>query len=218
MLDNASGIGVFQPADRAVTPWARADADRRHSFAGYWVMHLPGWDRYAPLRHAVSGWRLSGSLQIRSGLPLQILNPFDSTLHGYFQTTPDITGPFVRLDPREVRTFKLPNGQTVTGNFFFDPTAFRVVRPATPEEARPGNLGRNAFTGLGAFNLDLSIVKEFRVRERHRIETRIDATNVLNHAQFYAQGPSANVNNAMFGRVVGTTGPRRLQFQVRYNF
>ncbi len=217
-LDNSSGIGVFQLADRDVTTWARANADRRHSFAAYWVLSLPGWSRYAPIRHVTSGWRLSGSVQVRSGPPLQILNPYDSTLQGYAQTTPDIIGSFQRLDPRVVRTFKLPNGRTATGNFFFDPTAFKVVKPTGPETARLGNLGRNAFTGLGADNVDLSLARDFHLRERQRVEIRIDASNALNHAQFFAQAASTNVNNAMFGRVVGTTGPRRLQFQLRYSF
>ena len=215
-LDNVGTIGELGLADPASTPWGRANSDRTHNFVGYWVFNLPapGWSSL--LKWAFSGWKLSGNVQLRSGLPLQIRNPFDSTLQGIARGMPDIIGPFRRLNPREIQTFKLPNGRTMTGNFFFDPTVFQVVSPKTPEEVRIGNLGRNVFTGSGTVSVDLSLGKEFRFRERHRIEVRAEAINAFNHAQF-AQ-PNANANNNMFGRVSSTSGPRRIQIQLRYYF
>jgi hypothetical protein len=131
---------------------------------------------------------------------------------------PDITGQFRAFDPREVHTFKLPNGQTVTGNFLFDPTVFQIVNPQSPEAARIGNLGRNVFSGAGVAQVDFSLAKEFRIIKEHRLETRIDATNGLNHAQFLVNRAAVSLNGAMFGRVASTLGPRRVQFQLRYNF
>ena len=66
-LDDASGIGVFQLADRAATPWGRADSDRTHSFAGYCVLDIPAWRSIPVARHALSGWRLSAGKVGRGG-------------------------------------------------------------------------------------------------------------------------------------------------------
>jgi hypothetical protein len=48
------------------------------------------------------------------------------------------------------------------------------------------------------------------------IEVRIDATNVMNHAQFQL-GPS-NTGSAAFGRVGLALAARRVQFLARYAF
>jgi hypothetical protein len=218
-LDDTSDIGVFTVADRDVTPWGRANSDRTHNFAGYWVAELPGLRSVALLRHALSGWRLSGDVQLSSGAPLRIRNSVDSTLLGVGQGMPDITGEFRDFDPREIRTFTLPTGRTVTGNFLFDPTVFKTVMPKTPDAARPGNLGRNVFSGPGMANVDLSLARDIRIKERHRVEFRIDSTNVFNHVQFVAMGNMmSNTDSIQFGRVNRTTGPRRVQLQVRYSF
>jgi hypothetical protein len=133
---------------------------------------------------------------------------------------PDIIGPFVEFDPREVRTFKLPNGRTRTGNFLFDPTAFAVLRPTGPEEARPGTLGRNVFTGMGIDNVDLSFLRRFSLSERQHLEFRTDVTNLFNHTQFtsYAYPRALVANDQSFGITTRTHGPRRIQFLIRYNF
>ncbi len=216
-LDNVGGTGnVFNLADPASTPWARANSDRTHNFVGYWVFSVPAQFRSPLLKWALSGWRLSGNVQLRSGVPLQIRNPIDSTWQGLAAAMPDIIGTFQSFDPRQVRTFKLPNGRTFTGNFFFDPTVFRPVIPKTPVETRIGNLGRNVFSGPGTADVDLSLAKEFRVKERHRFEIRAEAVNAFNHAQF-VQG-NGGANNNQFGRVTSTSGPRRIQIQLRYSF
>jgi len=129
---------------------------------------------------------------------------------------PDIMGPFQRLNPRERRTFTLPNGDTATGNFLFDPTVFRTVFPSGPEEARLGNLGRNVFSGPGVNVVDFSLLKRFVVTERQSVELRVDTTNVFNHATFGFGGFSTAWGD--FGQTRSTYGPRRIQLYLRYNF
>lgn len=222
-LDDNGGDGrnMWDMADRDATPWSRANFDRRHQFVLYSVWELPALQRWRIVKHLLSGWQATGIVQIRSGIPLNIRNQFDSTLQGITSGFPDITGPFHKLDPRQLQTFKLPSGRTVTGNFLFDPTIFRTVAPRNASEARPGNLGRNVFTGAGVNNVDLSLLKRISLGERHRLDVRMDVTNLFNHAQFTA--PPAGIrglfsNSPFFGRTTGTTGPRRIQFILRYSF
>jgi hypothetical protein len=219
-LDNASPNNINQQtdvADRDATPWARSNYDRRHQFVVTGVWDLPR-SPVPLLRRAFSGWQLSSIVQMRSGLPLNIRNPYDSTLRGGDPTMPDLIGPFRRLNPREIHTFSMPNGSTVTGHFFFDPTVFAIVNP-TGLQARQGTLGRNPFTGLGRSDVDVSLMKTFTIAERQRIQFRLDTTNLFNHAQFIQSNTATTlVQTSFLGQTNHTAGPRRLQFVVKYNF
>ena len=218
-MDDATGATAQGIADRDASPWGRADSDRRHNFVGYAVWELPGLPRVRILDRVLSGWQLAPVVTLRSGLPFLIRNQFDSTLHGVTAGFPDLSGPYTPQNPRQVQTFTLPNGQSATGNFFFDPSVFRTVLPQGPDQARGGNFGRNVFSGPATSNLDVSLSRRFKLGERHQVDLRLDATNVLNHAQF--QGllpPSARSNSFQFGRAIATLGPRRVQLQVRYSF
>ena len=84
----------------------------------------------------------------------------------------NIRSAFRHLDPGQIQACKLPNGKSMTGCFFFDPTVFQLVRPKTPAEARIGSLDRIVFTGSGTANVDLGLCREFRAKERRRIEVR----------------------------------------------
>ena len=88
----------------------------------------------------------------------------------------------------------------MTGNFSFDPTVFKPVLPASPEDARPGNPGRNAFTGPGVANVDMNLQKRSSLGDRHSIDLRIDATNAFNHVQcvLYRAG-GGSVTDPLFG-------------------
>ncbi len=184
-MDNAEGgpPQVFSYADRDANPWARANADSRNQFVLYGVWDLPQVKYNKFLDKVASGWQVSGIVRMASGIPYNFRNDFDSTLRGISPGSPDLIAPFRKLDPRQVHTFTLPNGRTVTGNFLFDPTVFRTVFPKSVEEARLGNLGRNVFTGPGVNNVDLSLLKEIVLKDRQRLDFRVDLVNVFNHAQ-----------------------------------
>lgn len=220
-MDNAGGAPslIFDYADRDVTPWARANADRRHQFVFYGVWDLPSWKK--PILKAVtSGWQTNGIVRMGSGQPLNLRNAFDSTLTGRVPTSPDLIGPYRRLDPRKEQTFRLPNGRTVTGNFLFDPSVFQTVIPNGPAEVRVGNLGRNVFTGPGTNMVDLSLLKQVRIGERHKLDFRLDARNLFNHAQFLVVYRFSQISDSgTFGRAAArTAGPRQIQLYVRYTF
>ncbi len=220
-LDNNGGDGrnITSAADRDATPRARANFDRRQHFVLYGVWDLPAVRRAGPMDQILTGWQTAWVVQMHSGMPLNIRNAMDSTLRGVANGYPDIVGPFRKLDPREVRSFQLPNGRMFSGNFLFDPSVFQTVSPRNAQEARSGTLGRNVFSGPGLNNVDLSLLRRIRLSERHRIEIRADVANLFNHAQFAIPGSQALfTSNFQFGRTFSTTGPRRIQWVVRYQF
>jgi hypothetical protein len=68
-----------------------------------------------------------------------------------------------------------------------------------------GNMGRNIFRDSGFKNLDMSIFKNFRFKERYGIQARWEVFNVFNHplaANPYGAGGFVNANNLLNGSPV----------------
>ncbi len=79
-----------------------------------------------------------------------------------------------------------------------------------------GNAGRNSITGPAQFNLNASIGRTFRLRDRVLLDFRVDATNAINHVTF----PSWNttVTSAQFGLPMTANAMRVLQTTFRARF
>jgi hypothetical protein len=76
---------------------------------------------------------------------------------------------------------------------------------------RPGML-----RGPGYFNMDAGLSRIFAVKESQRVEVRVDATNILNHANF--MNPSGNLTSTVFGRLQQARDARVMQFALKYVF
>jgi hypothetical protein len=164
----------------------------------------------------LNGWQLSGITEFRSGLPMDIFQPSDSTLTGQFELgNPDQVKPFVRYDPKKAQTIVV-NGNPLTGNFFFDPNSFHLVVVNDFTEARPGTLGRNLFDGPGLNLSSISLIKRFRISDSHQIVLRSDIRNLFNHTNF--QTPTIHVSSATFGQVLLAGPGRNVQLSLRYTF
>jgi hypothetical protein len=78
----------------------------------------------------------------------------------------------------------------------------------------PWGVGRNIMTGPMLQQLNLSIYKDFAIRENLRIQLRAEATNAFNHVNYPT--PSTSVDVATFMNFtsgeagVGTTAPPRI--------
>ncbi len=84
--------------------------------------------------------------------------------------------------------------------------------------------------GPGLKNVDFSINKNWRVRERFGIQFRAEMFNLFNHANFTSvdtglslQNVAANADfgkstNTNFGKIGGNRGPREIQFGLKLTF
>ena len=102
--------------------------------------------------------------------------------------------------------------------------------PTPPDTPRPlsfigiGNSGRNAFRGPVFTNLDMSLIKKFKITENHAVTFRAEAYNLPNHAAFATPSGtngSTNLNTpATFGKFASTIGgtTRTMQMALRYDF
>ncbi len=93
---------------------------------------------------------------------------------------------------------------------------------ATTRAERPGFIGRNTYTGPYVFNIDSSLLKSFRIKERQRVDFRADMFNSLN--SFNVTGINSvsglDITHPVvtFGRATATAPGRQFQFSGRYSF
>ena len=105
------------------------------------------------------------------------------------------------------------------GNGVFRWTPEEIARFSFPGAGEIGNSGRNAFRGARLFNTDISLVKRFKLTERHVVSFRAEAYNLFNNVNFGLPGVNLATSGASFGKVSATIGqPRIMQGALRYDF
>src|SRR5262249_41643486 len=135
-----------------------------------------------------NGWSLDGVLQSRTGFPINVVYS-NLKIPGAVAATP------VRPDllsgvPIWLYGPQYPGGRALNAK------AFDTVTPQA--QLRQGTLGRNAISGFGATQLDVSLMRKFRLTERLALQCRIDAFNLFNHPIFFNPPPNLSVP-ASFG-------------------
>ncbi len=71
-------------------------------------------------------------------------------------------------------------------------------------------------TAPGSLNFDFSVSRTFAVRERWRLEARMEAFNAINHVNY--NGPTTGLNSGKFGTISSAQDPRILQFALKLKF
>ncbi|HTP89179.1 MAG TPA: TonB-dependent receptor [Bryobacteraceae bacterium] len=211
---SGTGISIQDMACRACDR-SNSSADVRHNIVINSVYELPFGHGKKYLNSGLAsqvlgGWELSGLAQARTGLPVNI------TMTRKASALPD--GNTSNQRPNYVA------GQSIyaadqTTNDWFNLAAF-----SNPANGTWGNLGRYVATGPGAFEIDTSLEKRFRITERYTFDLRATAFNLLNHPEF--ANPASNISKSSFGQITdilndGATGsgaPRRIEFMLRLQF
>jgi hypothetical protein len=160
--------------------------------------NMPRW-----AEELVGGWKTNGIMRLADGRPLTFSVADGNPIPTYGGQRPNIVG-----------TPKRFHGTDWVDNYFVDKTVFQ--RPA---DFTLGNAPR-ALGGIRSpwtFTADLSLGKQFLLREEMNIELRIEAKNALNHPVF--AGPNTSVDDSNFGKIFSTAvGPREVQLAVKFNF
>ena len=79
-----------------------------------------------------------------------------------------------------------------------------------------GDARRDSITGPNQFSLNASMDRTFRLHDRLNLETRIDATNALNHVMYSSW--NTVVNGSQFGAAQSPQGMRSLQLTMRLRY
>ncbi len=191
--------------------YARNDFDRTQTFVQSYVYDLPfgpgqKWLKSGLVGNAFGGWRVSGILTLMTGTPLTIGGGSALNTPGSSQTA------------NQVQPLQILHGINI-GNPWFSPTSFVPV--TTPGVF--GNTGRNYFSGPGFFDLDFSLFKLVRFRERFNLEIRAETFGLTNTPQFSNPNTAANNYNPdpsknTFGVITGAGGGRNVQLGLKLNF
>jgi hypothetical protein len=144
----------------------------------------------------LGNWQFSPIVGFRSGIALNVTDGTDNSLTAVGQDRPNLVGQ--------------PYGDKSPGNWL-SRAGFALSPLGTF-----GNLGRSAVRGAPQLNCDLSLVRNFQLRERVRLEVRGEAFNAINHANF--NNPTLTLNSANFGRILAAGDPRILQFVMKLHF
>ncbi len=191
-----------------------SDFDVRHHFAGTAIYALPfKGNRF------VSGYRLSTIVQYQTGNPVNIVAGSSSYNGVTGLVRPTQIGPIARVKKQlpgltNVTLFQgtgLNFGGTVCDITNYTPACSLQIQgtqasatTATAPSAYTGlgALHRNAFTGPGFADIDLSGEKETKIFEGLTFTIRADAFDILNHPNFGQ--PSGNVQSSTFGQISST--------------
>ena len=157
------------------------------------------------LNSVLGGWTTGYIAEFRSGLPYGVIEQTNTTNAFSPSQRPNIVGsPLFQQDRSKAQQL----------DQWFNTAAF-----AAPAQFTFGNGGRTNGFGPGAIMMDLSILKDFRIIEKHTLQFRTEMLNFINHANFAL--PNLLRGNAAFGRITGlidSNQNRIVQFSLYYKF
>jgi hypothetical protein len=186
--------------------------DRKNVFFANFVYDLPLFRNASSrlLKAGLGGWQFSGIITEESGAPLN-LGVSGTTAASYISnsgTRPDVAGAI---------TYSKTPAAWFSGNF----TA-PVCAPNGPGTDCYGNLGFDAIRGPGRNNFDLSLLKNFAIAERFRMEFRAEAFNAWNHTQFEGNSNTGGISTSLgasdFGQVKNAYDGRQWQLALKAIF
>jgi hypothetical protein len=94
-----------------------------------------------------------------------------------------------------------------------------MVNPAAfviPPRGTFDNAGRNILEAPGLATVNLSLVKNFTIREGATVQFRAESFNLFNRTNFDL--PDNFVGSQAFGRIFSAASPRRLQLGLKLLF
>jgi len=224
--DVQSRFEAFHDFANGALERSRTVFDLRHAAKANFAYQLPF--RGGRYRRFTEGWGVSGDTIWQSGNPLSILSARGTINRGgrAAQNGADTALNMDQLDqllgvrmtaqgPMYIAASALgPDGRAVVsdgqtpfnGQVFFHPQAGTI-----------GGLQRRMFSGPATLDFNASVQKVTRVTERHSLEIRVEAFNVMKHPTWYLE--DQNIESTNFMKITQNfNGRRLLQFGVYYRF
>lgn len=213
-LSGSAGKALSGENDLAQNPFNLAAEhgpslfDARHRFvaSGSWAPRVTAAAR--PVRVILDGWQLNLIATHNSPTPFTVS---DSTNVSLQANSPPISG-FAASRPNLVSD---PNDGPRTVDQWISRSAFQRLNPQT-QAGQFGNAGRNIARGPAFTNVDISLLRDFKLREGVNLQFRAESFNVANHANLGL--PVADLNSTNFGRIFSAAPPRLMQFALKLAF
>lgn len=211
-IDDGNGISTSTSASSTIPQDAynlqgergRSDFDVKHRFVLSPVYELP----FGPgkpllqngiLSKIIGGWQLSALFTASTGTPL---TPYYTTNN---------SGTLNNEDRPNVAGGVSLNSGPQTPQEWFNVAALIPAPVGTF-----GDAGRNIINGPNLVDLDSSLVRNFKIKERAIFSLRGQFYNTFNHPNF--NYPNAQFGTSAFGTVASAQDPRELEIAARLTF
>ena len=207
------------------------DFDVRNNFSAAFSYNLPNVGRNAFVNAMLHHWGLDDRFTARTAFPvtlngLQFIDPATGNTNNAGLDL--VAGVPLYLYGSNCASVE----QGCPGGWAINPEAFALppIDPNTGYPTRQGNAPRNFVRGLGAWQMDIAMRREFPIRERLKLQFRAEAFNVFNHPNFGTI--NSTFGQETFGQATATLanslgilsplyqqgGPRSMQFALRLIF
>jgi hypothetical protein len=153
----------------------------------------------------LGNWQAAGIMAMQTGFPSTINLAGDTAGIGGGNG-----GILIRANPVPGQDPELPRNRRTTAQWF------NVNAFVAPPPYQFGTLGRNTLVGPGLFNIDATLSKRFKFRERYSLQIRAEAFNLFNTPNYNQIGRIIKAPD--FGQVDSQLPPRQLQFGAKLVF
>jgi len=197
------GNGPRNPENFA-QDYGPSDNDVRHRLAASYIYQLPKLRTGSSLIGGIAnGWQNQGIITAQTGIPYSIRSGVDAAAAGLGTGSSGATADLVAGQSISPATRGVKS--------YFNPAAFKNAAPGTV-----GVTGRNILNGPSLVNVDMSLFKEFPIRDHGKVQFRGELFNLFNHPNFY--NPDNTFGDSTFGQLQSARDGRITQFALKYLF
>ena len=196
----------------AATNRALSDFDQRHRVNLNFTYDTPWFSRSRGLlRQTLGGWMLSTNQTYASGNPFTVVSGYDYNVDGVSNDRPLLLNPSIfgtSVDNARTNTqtgVQRSVEQLPLSSFFPTVSTQTYSRPFDPGGSDAGAIGRNTFFGQGLMNVDVAMIKTFRIREKQTLTFRAEGYGITNTPHF--SQPTNSTLSQSFGRITSTYSP-----------
>ena len=185
--------------------WGRGDQDHTNVFttSELWTQEHKFQN---PIVNALlADWSVGGFHTAQSGAPIAFGLGSDVALNG--TNTPSLEHAQLQPNMTYNNVFISHPNRTAFINEFFNTAAF--VPLAQMKLGAPGSAGRNFMNGPALFDTDLTLYRQFPIRERLKAQLRGEFFNLFNEVHFLP--PNTTVGSGSFGQITGANPGRVIQ-------
>jgi Carboxypeptidase regulatory-like domain len=218
-MDNASPS--YAPLPRS--SYGPSNVDIRSRFVLSGLFALPHTTRFGLFgRQVLNGWRLNTITYVQSGTPFNVTSDTDENYDGSSDDRPNIIA-------NPYNTAARTRAQQI--HQYINPAAFQSISAATAKILAPslsaffGNEQRNQLRMPYTTSTNLSLFKEFALREKTRMQFRAESFNSFNNVNLTSPRTdlttlqsTANQAAASFDQLQNAQDMRKFQFGARFIF
>jgi hypothetical protein len=223
-LDEQSDVGLFFTGDNPNhlrDSWASADFDRTQVFSASFDVEVPNAAKeHTLLSYATNDWKLTGIAILQSGEPYSLYEFYGAVGSLFFGNYPNLPNPVLPIanpgNPHSALTGQKGAQRDSAGNYYpaIDPSQIAIPFIAPGQDGIPPCTGaepcdifetnfakgqRNLFRQSPQDRVDLSVRKNFHIREKVGMEYQFNVFNLTNHPSFDIPQDQTQIGQAYVG-------------------